>query len=35
MIIPYQEQLGNYNNNWQYILLCVIIPYQEQLGNYN
>ena len=34
-IIPYQEQLGNYNCTARYIWFIFIIPYQEQLGNYN
>ena len=34
-IIPYQELLGNYNDNTMYNLGIYIIPYQELLGNYN
>ena len=34
-IIPYQEQLGNYNMAASLVASVVIIPYQEQLGNYN
>ena len=34
-IIPYQEQLGNYNYESQLVERKLIIPYQEQLGNYN
>ena len=34
-IIPYQELLGNYNNELHRILAHLIIPYQELLGNYN
>ena len=35
IIIPYQEQLGNYNLKPCIAPICDIIPYQEQLGNYN
>ena len=34
-IIPYQEQLGNYNTDEVDGNGDEIIPYQEQLGNYN
>ena len=34
-IIPYQEQIGNYNFSNQAFLYLFIIPYQEQIGNYN
>ena len=34
-IIPYQEQLGNYNYLDNDTIPHFIIPYQEQLGNYN
>ena len=34
-IIPYQEQLGNYNASMIVSAFRIIIPYQEQLGNYN
>ena len=34
-IIPYQEQLGNYNELYDTEFVYQIIPYQEQLGNYN
>ena len=34
-IIPYQELLGNYNEEYAAVLQARIIPYQELLGNYN
>ena len=34
-IIPYQELLGNYNNDVYGLCDFLIIPYQELLGNYN
>ena len=34
-IIPYQELLGNYNNDVHLRRAAAIIPYQELLGNYN
>ena len=35
VIIPYQELLGNYNDEWRRSNGDRIIPYQELLGNYN
>ena len=34
-IIPYQELLGNYDEQSQLYLWPNIIPYQELLGNYD
>ena len=34
-IIPYQEKLGNYNQQNIKPVMKRIIPYQEKLGNYN
>ena len=34
-IIPYQEQIGNYNKYERTARAASIIPYQEQIGNYN
>ena len=34
-IIPYQELLGNYDQNRKKSGLLHIIPYQELLGNYD
>ena len=34
-IIPYQELLGNYDDQEQHGERHLIIPYQELLGNYD
>ena len=35
MIIPYQELLGNYDQQIVLPKFAAIIPYQELLGNYD
>ena len=34
-IIPYQEQIGNYNGRPATLVSSDVIPYQEQIENYN
>ena len=35
LVIPYQEIIGNYNDNDLYNVELEVIPYQEIIGNYN